>query len=611
MDTTSNPRYVEVGNRVKPPMEKPMSKNKTLNLYLLKIAKKYKIYLSGLVIIAVFSGLFNIFFNYQIKKIIDAITLNPNTNVFFLCILFILYKLSFHGVYFIRRLFDIKYSPIILAEVVENIYSKTMQHSLHWFDSHRSGEISSKIMDFQDSITTLIMIASRSLSNFSVIFVGILFLLTVNYQAAFVIITFVIIYASIMTALLKTQLRLQEEYAKARQQSIGIVNDSVSNVFSIKIIGNIWTELKLKLIPAINNWKIWDKKTRKYDAYYVDITDTLLVTLMSGAQILLLVYLYKTAQITAGSFAFIAMITLSIHRELEDLLNNILFSFNPKVATIKASFSFINDHPDVVDKNNAIILEHVSGDIKYENVQFSYGNNVNIFDGLTLHIKSGERIGIVGSSGAGKTTFIKCLLRYFNIQDGRILIDGHDIFDVTEESLRANISVIPQDITMFHRSILENLQLAKYEASFDEIQNACKKARIHEDIEKMPSGYHTVVGERGIKISGGQRQRIAIARAILKGAPILILDEATSALDTPTESLIQNSINEILETSKATTIVIAHRLSTLLHMDRILVFEQGKIIEQGTHTELLAKHGLYKTLWEAQAGGFLPDTKTT
>ena len=184
-----------------------------------------------------------------------------------------------------------------------------------------------------------------------------------------------------------------------------------------------------------------------------------------------------------------------------------------------------------------------------------------------MHIKAGERIGIVGTSGAGKTTLIKCLFRYFNLQSRAILVDGYDISQVTEELLRSNISVIPQDITMFHRSILENLQLAKYDATLPEIEEACKEARIHDDILRMPNGYHSIVGERGVKVSVGQRQRVAIARAILKNAPILILDEATSALDSATEALIQKSIDEILETSNATTIVVAHRLSTLLHMD--------------------------------------------
>lgn len=208
-------------------------------------------------------------------------------------------------------------------------------------------------------------------------------------------------------------------------------------------------------------------------------------------------------------------------------------------------------------------------------------------------------------SGAGKTTFIKSILRYFDIREGEILIDGQNIQHVTQESLRTHISVIPQDITMFHRSILENIKIAKEEASFEEVQEACHQANIHADILKMPEGYDSIVGERGVKVSGGQRQRIAIARAILKKAPILILDEATSALDTPTEKLIQESLNQMIETSKATSIVIAHRLSTLLHMDRVLVFEKGKIIEEGTHKKVLGLNGVYKTLWDSQTGGFL------
>jgi ATP-binding cassette subfamily B protein len=247
------------------------------------------------------------------------------------------------------------------------------------------------------------------------------------------------------------------------------------------------------------------------------------------------------------------------------------------------------------------------GESTSNEVIFKNETGYNIFSGLNLHIKPGQKIGIVGTSGAGKTTLIKCLLRYFDVQQGQITIDGHSILDITQESLWASISLIPQDITMFHRTILENLQIAKYDASFDDIVAACKKARIHDAIMAMTNGYHSVVGERGVKISGGQRQRIAIARAILKNAPILILDEATSALDTPTERMIQESLNEVLAMSQATAIVIAHRLSTLLNMDRILVFNHGQIVEDGTHQELLAKSGLYKTLWDAQVGGFLPE----
>ncbi|WP_410521697.1 ABC transporter ATP-binding protein [Candidatus Tisiphia endosymbiont of Oplodontha viridula] len=555
------------------------------------------------------ASLFNMFVNYQIKEIIDTIAKDPKIDVTLLLWLFVLYKMMNHGTFFIVRLFDIKYKPAMLAEIIESTYGKTIRHSLHWFDSHLSGEIASKITDFQDGIITIITVLNRSLVQLVTIVSGIIFLFMMNYKIAGVVIAFLIVYVPIMSVLLKKQGQLQEEYVKARQEAVGIINDSVANIFGIKIIGNVWTELKLKLLPAIDKWKGWDRKTRQYDAYYVDLIDSILLTILAAAQIWLLAYLYKTEQITAGEFAVTIAITFNIEWAIDQLLDSIIFSINPKIAAIKSSFNFIHTISDVTDAENAKLLPRVKGDIKYQDVTFRYSSGSTIFDNLTLHIKPGERIGIVGTSGAGKTTLIKCLLRYFNLQSGYIFVDGYDISQVTEESLRSNISVIPQDITMFHRSILENLQLAKYDATLQEIEEACKKAKIHDDIERMPNGYHSIVGERGVKVSGGQRQRIAIARAILKNAPILILDEATSALDSPTEALIQKSINEVLETTNATTIVIAHRLSTLLHMDRILVFERGKIVEDGTHTMLITKGGIYKTLWDAQIGGFLPDDK--
>ena len=348
-------------------------------------------------------------------------------------------------------------------------------------------------------------------------------------------------------------------------------------------------------------WSVWDKKTRIFDAWWVDNADTIMVTIMSAVQIYLLAYLYQTNQISAGSFAFIAMATLNIHGELDKFLDSLLFNIIPGVATLKSSFGFVSNANDTADKLGAKIISNVQGNVEFNNINFAYADSKkNVLDNFNLIIPAGQKVGIVGTSGAGKTTIIKCLLRYFDVKSGEIKIDGHNVSSITQESLRTNISVIPQDITMFHRSILENLQLAKFDATFDEIIGACKKAKIHDDILAMKNGYNSIVGERGVKVSGGQRQRIAIARAILKNAPILILDEATSALDTPTEKLIQASLNEILETSRITVISIAHRLSTLQHMDRIIVLDKGKIVEEGKHFELIQLDGFYKKLWEMQ-----------
>jgi len=578
----------------------------TLQSYLYALILKYRFLFIMSPILALLAALFSVLVHYQIKEIIDAIASDPTQNVTMLVVWFVLFKLAHHGFHFIIRIVGFVYNPIILADVVQDGYRKTMSHSLHWFDGHLSGEIASKITDFQESIDSLIVVSYRFLTKFFGIFIGVVFLCTVHSLVAGIVILFILVHTILLVPLLKKQIQLQSSCVNARQKTIGIINDSISNVFAIKIIGTVLAEFTRKLIPAIHQWQNWDKKVRFFDTFYVDLVDTILITLMGAVQILLLAYLYKTGQITVGEFTFIVMITLDIHRRLDDLLEDLLFTINPKIALMQSSYRFINTPSDTVNLPEARELPRVMGDIVYEAVTFGYETGRNIFENLTVHIKAGTHVGIVGTSGAGKTTLIKCLLRYFDLQDGRILVDGCDIAAVTQESLRAQISIIPQDVSLFHRTILENLQLAKPDASIEEIENACKKAKIHDDILQMPNGYQSIVGERGVKVSGGQRQRIAIARAILKNAPILILDEATSALDTPTEFLIQESINEMLETSHATTIVIAHRLSTLLHMDRILVLDHGMIVEDGTHQELLAKNGLYKQLWHAQVCGFLP-----
>lgn len=583
-----------------------MNNNHSLTSYLWEICKKYKYYFSSLIMIAVIASLFEISVHYKIKEIIDIIASKQEAGVGLLIILFIAYKFMHHSMFFIVRLLDIKYKPDFRVKLTTDLYLKTTQHSLHWFDSHMSGEISDKINGFTLSASNLVSNIFRSLVVLCAIIVGLVFLFKISYLSALVQLGFLIIYTPILYFLLKKQLYLEGKFTDAEQEVSGVVNDSISNIFGIKIIGNLANEMKLKIIPSLLNKRKWDRKTRKFDAFWIDNTDTILTTVMSASQIYLLAYLYQTDQITAGGFAFVAMIMLKVHGDIEQLLEKILFGINPQIASIKASYKFINEKYDVQDKQNATILnikrDEPRGQIEFKDVCFSYSkDSPHILDNFSLNIKAGEKIGIVGHSGAGKTTLIKSILRYFDINSGNILIDGNNISDLTQESLRANISIIPQDITMFHRSILDNLKIAKYEATEEEIIESCKKARIHQDILKMSEGYDSIVGERGVKVSGGQRQRIAIARAILKDAPILILDEATSSLDSQTEKHIQKSLNLLIEDTSKTVIAIAHRLSTLKHMDRIIVLDKGKAVEEGSHDELLNnENSLYKKLWELQ-----------
>jgi ABC-type multidrug transport system fused ATPase/permease subunit len=263
----------------------------------------------------------------------------------------------------------------------------------------------------------------------------------------------------------------------------------------------------------------------------------------------------------------------------------------------------LNTPHEVQDVRNAKELQVDKGRITFENVFFSYSKTRRILKGMDLEIKPSEKIALVGPSGAGKSTITKLLFRFYDVERGKIRIDDQRINKVTQESLRENLALVPQEPILFHRTIMDNIRYGRRDATDEEVIEAAKKAHAHEFIDNLPEGYDTFVGERGVKLSGGERQRVAIARAILKDAPILVLDEATSSLDSESEALIQDALETLMKDK--TTIVIAHRLSTIMKMDRIIVVEDGKVSMTGTHKQLLArKDNIYKKLWEIQAGGF-------
>jgi ATP-binding cassette subfamily B protein len=295
-------------------------------------------------------------------------------------------------------------------------------------------------------------------------------------------------------------------------------------------------------------------------------------------------------------------------------LIQILWNFSHYIHDLAEVIGRVNQGLSIVlmpiqikDTEYAEVLKVTDGEIIFDAVKFGYKNSAPLFVHLSIKIDPYQKVGLVGYSGSGKTTFVNLLLRLYDVNEGKILIDAQDIKEITQTSLRKSIGVIPQDPTLFHRSIKDNIGYSRPEAAEEEIVIADKKAQAHQFIIQLPEGYNSLAGERGVKLSGGQRQRIAIARAFLKNPPILVLDEATSQLDSITEGLIQNSLLELFENK--TTLIVAHRLSTLMYMDRILVFNQGKIVEDGSHEQLLSFKGLYRTMWNAQVGGFLPEHK--
>ncbi len=283
-------------------------------------------------------------------------------------------------------------------------------------------------------------------------------------------------------------------------------------------------------------------------------------------------------------------------------------NFSELWGQVSESLQDILHTHEVTDIEDAGTLHVSGGNILFNEVSFEY-DGVSVFKNLSFDIKKGERVGIVGRSGAGKTTLVKLILRHYDLHSGSISIDETDIARVTKDSLRKNIAVVPQDPTLFHRTIYDNIAYGKKEISRPEVFEASRQAQAHEFILTLPDGYDAMVGERGVKLSGGQRQRIAIARAFAKNAPILLLDEATSALDSESEGLVQGALLKLME--GRTVLAIAHRLSTLRAMDRIFVFDAGKIIEDGSHEALLSRGGVYADLWNHQAGGFLNEDQTS
>jgi ABC-type multidrug transport system fused ATPase/permease subunit len=302
-----------------------------------------------------------------------------------------------------------------------------------------------------------------------------------------------------------------------------------------------------------------------------------------------------------GTFVLVQAYIISINNSLWSF-SRIVRDMTEGISDAKEMVEMLHLPHEIQDIPNATALNVPKGLIEFKNVSFSFGENKPVFNKLNLSIKAGEKVALIGSSGAGKSTLVKLLLRLNDIQGGEISIDGQNIKNVTQESLRENISLVPQDPALFHRTLMENIRYGRRDATDEEVINSSKLAHCDIFIKEFPYKYETFVGERGIKLSGGERQRVAIARALLKNAPILVLDEATSSLDSHSESLIQDALQTLMKGK--TTLVIAHRLSTIRKMDRIIVLGKDGILEEGSHEQLIQKHGMSARLWNLQAGGF-------
>jgi ATP-binding cassette subfamily B protein len=383
----------------------------------------------------------------------------------------------------------------------------------------------------------------------------------------------------------------------------GELADSVTNAVTVKTFSGKEYEAKRYSHTNTARMKLFDR------SWTVGVRNHYAVQLLCGLlQIIVVVGGIHAVQTGSLTLPIFLLFEVYILRIVDSIGKASLFvrQFEGLFGDAHEMTELLMRDAKVKDPSNPQPLKVTKGAVEFKDVCFDYGGQSNtLFTALNLLIKPGEKVGLVGPSGGGKTTITKLLLRFMDIESGEILIDGQTIANVRQDDLRSKIAYVPQDTLMFHRSIMENIRYSKPGASDEEVVAAAKKANADDFIQGLPHGYDTLVGERGIKLSGGQRQRVAIARAILKDAPILILDEATSSLDSESEVLIQAALKELM--SHKTTIVIAHRLSTIQRMDRIVVLEKGNVVEEGSHTTLLSHKAIYAKLWAHQSGGFLEE----
>ncbi len=503
--------------------------------------------------------------------------------------------------------------PKIESMVRMSMFSYIEQHSYRYFSNHFAGDISNKISDISGSITNILrMIITLFIPVLAGFIIATSIFASMHYQFALILATWIIIHISICLLNAKKSNELSMQHSDLRSNLSGAIVDNLSNIINVKLFASRVFEYSY-----INKKQDIELAAHRKSLFYIEKIKILLglSTFMFPGVIITgyMLYSYKNNLITIGDVVLIFTTTWNITMMawFAGLEFPILFK---EIGVCNQALKLIKVEHEIKDSTDAHELQVKKGEIEFANVKFAYSKDRALFNDKTVIIKAGEKVGLVGLSGSGKTSFVNLIIRFFDVDEGAIKIDGTDIREVTLDSLRRNIAMIPQDPSLFHRSIAENILYGREDATKEEMIDAAIKANCHNFVDNLVDtsdpgnvkyAYDVTVGERGIKLSGGERQRIAIARAILKNAPILIMDEATSALDSETESKIQESLEHLMKNK--TTIVIAHRLSTLVKMDRILVFANGGIVEDGSHKKLIDSGGHYSLLWKMQSGGFLPE----
>jgi len=584
---------------------------KTALKFILSYLKKLKTALFFIVISAFIARFLSQAGGYVLAKSFDWAATKGDASDYWqtlllLLLAFICLDLIGHSVQSLSMWLASRIIPYIRSIVIKDVFAYVNRHSISFFTNEMAGNISNKFNQLQNGVVDVFFHCGNALFDFSYMIVGLLIIGFLNWIFGVVVCLWAILMFFVGRHFGRIRAQLSKETSAEQSRANAVIVDSISNYSEIKSFANYKYE-RTNLLKALKNWRKAETKEQKQKSL-INFYLSAIATASAGFIILVSLFLFRYQQIDLTAFIFIISIS--------QRLSGVVFGVNWSVNNLTRVFGQINSaletlavEPDILDKPNAKKIDATAISIDVENIRFAYDDNLPVFSDFSLHIKAGEKVGIVGASGTGKSTLIKLISRYFDVTEGAIKINGIDIKDIAQDSLHKHIAVIPQDVCLFNRTIADNIRYGKIDATFADIAKAATSASADKFITKFACQYETKVGDRGVILSGGERQRIAIARALLKNAPVLIFDEATSSLDSESEKYIQSSLKILMQNK--TVLAVAHRLSTLREMDRIIVLENGKIVEEGSHLALLRQKGRYAALFRMQSDGYLNFSQET
>lgn len=495
------------------------------------------------------------------------------------------------------------FQPRIMADIANECFHYMQRHSYRFFSNNFGGALVKKINRLMRGFEGF---ADRlywdMLPLFLKLTVILIVLFTINVKLGMIMGVWSLLFIGVNYWASRFKWKYDVESAAMDTKVTASLSDSITNAVTVKMFSGLDFEAK-KFRKVTDRWFDKTKRAWRVGSYF-DLIQGMAMVALEITILYAAIRLWEQDLIKLADFFVIQAYLFEMFHQLWAFGRN-LREVYVKLADSEEMIEILHTDHEIKDKSRAKKIKITRGDVEFKDVNFAYNTKEDtVLEALSFKVKPGEKIALIGPSGGGKSTIVKLLLRLFDLNSGKIVIDGQDISKVTQNSLREQVTLVPQDPILFHRTLMENIRYGRRDATDKEVMAAAKLAHCHEFIERFPKKYETFVGERGVKLSGGQRQRVAIARAILSKAKILVLDEATSSLDSESESLIQDALLKLMK--RKTTFIIAHRLSTVMSADRIFVLDGGKITEEGSHAQLASKKGgLYKKLWDLQVGGYL------